>query len=288
MGSGGTGGPEPPWFLHEDTHMECSRFPSWESCSNFDAIENGRIFVVWDVCRVACDVLEIGRQYIHVKVLCKETQQSFLATFVYPLCHVNTRKEIWEHISSLGPSINLPWMVLWDFNCYLKPCEKKGGKKLLAYELKDLGECMRICGLVDAPSTGLKFSWTNGSLWTKLDRVLMNDVWHRKGLMCLANFLPMLLSSDHCQVVTSVLHKREEGSRPFKFFNMWLKHSDFKETLTTSWGMVVNRSDQYILCLKLKALKRPLKKLNKRVLGGILGKVSKVRTEFQEVVDLAI
>ncbi|GAA0163940.1 hypothetical protein LIER_43665 [Lithospermum erythrorhizon] len=69
------------------------RFPSWESCSNFDAIENGRIFVVWDVCRVACDILEIGCQHIHMKVLCKEMQQSFLTTFVYPLYDVVKRRE---------------------------------------------------------------------------------------------------------------------------------------------------------------------------------------------------
>ncbi|GAA0166841.1 hypothetical protein LIER_21906 [Lithospermum erythrorhizon] len=148
-------------------------------------------------------------------------------------------------------------MVLGDFNCYYKPSDKKGGKKLSAYELKDLGECMLMSGLMDAPSTGLKFSWTNGSLWTKLDRVLMNDVWHRMGLVCLAKFLPMLPSSNHCPVVTSVCHKEEEGSRPLNFFNMWPKHSDFEETLATSWGIVVKGSAQYVLCSKLKALKGP-------------------------------
>ncbi|KAG9159109.1 hypothetical protein Leryth_017575 [Lithospermum erythrorhizon] len=171
-----------------------------------------------------------------------------------------------------------------DFNCSCKPSEKCGRKKLTTYELKYLGEFMMKGGLEDAPSTGFHFTWNKGSLWTKLDQVLNNQAWHMMGSSCLAIFLPMEPFSDHCPVVVSVLQKGEGGCRPFKFFNMWLKHPDLKEIVTKSWEMVVTGSDRYVLCFKLKALKR----LKQGEYGGISAKATKSNADFKEAMDQSL
>ncbi|GAA0148557.1 hypothetical protein LIER_07962 [Lithospermum erythrorhizon] len=49
------------------------------------------------------------------------------------------------------------------------------GQARWTYLLRDLKEFMVASGLVDALATGSSFYiWTNGTLWSKLDRVLMN------------------------------------------------------------------------------------------------------------------
>ncbi|GAA0167309.1 hypothetical protein LIER_40352 [Lithospermum erythrorhizon] len=130
----------------------------------------------WDTNQVICDVLEVRDQYMHLRVRCTVTQQVFLATFVYHVYNVSRRRNLWEYLTLLGASITLPWIVLGDFNCFLFPQDKRGGQALTAYLFHDLQEFMMATSLVDASSSGSFYTWTNGSIWSKLDRVLMNFV----------------------------------------------------------------------------------------------------------------
>ncbi|KAG9133643.1 hypothetical protein Leryth_021637 [Lithospermum erythrorhizon] len=142
-----------------------SRFPGWGSCTNNNFIDGGRMLILWDGSRVNCEVLEIDSQHIHLKATCKVTQVSFMVTFVYPVYSIAERKKLWDHLTLVWLCKAFKWMAL---------------------------------GLEDAPSMGSFFTWTNGSIWSKLDRVLMNNVWSSLDLTCSASFLPMEPVSDHC------------------------------------------------------------------------------------------
>ncbi|GAA0146752.1 hypothetical protein LIER_36376 [Lithospermum erythrorhizon] len=63
---------------------------------------------------------------------------------------------------------------------------------------------------------------------------------------------------------------------------MWTKHPDFLDICATHWGKIVHGSAQYKLCIKLKALKKPLQALNWKEFGGISQKASSAKEEFQE------
>ncbi|GAA0142619.1 hypothetical protein LIER_03474 [Lithospermum erythrorhizon] len=118
-------------------------------------------------------------------------------------------------------------------------------------------------GLEDAPSMGSFFTWTNSSIWSKLDRVLMNNVWSSLDLTCSASFLPMELVSDHYPVITSLVKNFTSGIRPFKFMNMWLDHPSFDDVLRSVWDTWHGGMAHFSLCSKLKALKALLKALNR-------------------------
>jgi len=70
-----------------------------------------------------------------------------------------------------------PWMVLGDFNFVLPPADKHNGELVSSYETLDFRECCLDLGLQDVNYTGCHFSWTNGTMWSKLDRVLTNTLW---------------------------------------------------------------------------------------------------------------
>ncbi|GAA0174530.1 hypothetical protein LIER_27904 [Lithospermum erythrorhizon] len=147
---------------------------------------------------------------------------------------------------------------------------------------------MDSLGLVDAPYSGLRFTWSFKNLLTKLDRVLMNQGWNNLGLSCMATFLMMEPTLDHCPVIASVLRVTEDGSRPFKFFNMWTNHPDFLDICATHWRKRVYGSAQFKICTKLKALKNPLQALNIKKFGGISQKASSAKMEFQEAFDCLV
>lgn len=73
-----------------------------------------------------------------------------------------------------GSSVNIPWMVLGDFNSVTSPKEKEFGADVTAYETRDIHECFISLGMVDMVSVGCFFTWTKNSIWCKLDRVMVN------------------------------------------------------------------------------------------------------------------
>ncbi|GAA0144297.1 hypothetical protein LIER_44065 [Lithospermum erythrorhizon] len=140
--------------------------------------------------------------------------------------------------------------------------------------------------LVDAPLSGSFYTWTNDSLWPKLDRVLMNYVWSDRGLMCIAEFLPMEPISDHCPVLATMVSQLPRDSRSFKFYNMWLKHRSLAEVRNSIWGTEIRGTVQFVLCRKLKLLKKPLRKLNRDEFGGISDKSSRAKKAFKAAIIL--
>ncbi|KAF9613811.1 hypothetical protein IFM89_011980 [Coptis chinensis] len=60
---------------------------------------------------------------------------------------------------------------------------------------------------------------------------------------------------------------------PFKFFNMWCSHPNFKEVVMECWKEPIMGHSLYILTQKLKRLKAVLKKWNKETFGNIRFKV---------------
>ncbi|KAK4394386.1 hypothetical protein Sango_1909400 [Sesamum angolense] len=77
---------------------------------------------------------------------------------------------MWEKLLELGRPLNMPWIILGDFNCVKSPTEKQLG----------------------VPPT-----YDSNPVWCKLDRVLLNNDWLEAGLHCTAHFNPPGCLSDH-------------------------------------------------------------------------------------------
>ncbi|KAK4422070.1 hypothetical protein Salat_2157900 [Sesamum alatum] len=140
-----------------------------------------------------------------------------------------------EKLLELGQPINMPWIILGDFNCVKSPAEKQLG----------------------VPPT-----CDSNPVWCMLDRVLLNKEWLEVGLHCNAHFNPPGCLSDHSSGIVSILDLPAPMSKPFRFFNMWADHPDFIATVEHGWNLNVDGTPQFSLCKKLKALKGPLKAFN--------------------------
>ena len=77
--------------------------------------------------------------------------------------------------------INMPWIILCDFNCIAKLNERIGSPPRL-HDTIPLRHCMESCGLYDLKSNERFFTWTNkqsGSsrVMSKIDRTMGNHHW---------------------------------------------------------------------------------------------------------------
>ncbi|KAL0287460.1 UNVERIFIED_CONTAM: Retrovirus-related Pol polyprotein from type-2 retrotransposable element R2DM [Sesamum angustifolium] len=173
---------------------------------------------------------------------------------------------MWEKLLELGQPLNMPWIILGDFNCVKSPVEKQLGVPPTWYELKDFADCCLALGLHDAQTTGCYYTWYSNSdsnpVWCKLDRVLLNNDWLEAGFHCTAHFNPPGCLSDHSPGIVSIFDNPAPKPKPFRFFNMWADHPDFIPTIERQWRLNVEGTPQFRLCRKLKSLKSSLKAFN--------------------------
>jgi hypothetical protein len=125
-------------------------------------------------------------------------------------------------------------MVLGDFNSVLSSADKHNGAAVSLYETSDFRDCCFDLGLHDVNFTGCHFSWTNGSVWSKLDQVMINPSWSSLNQLTHVHFGPSGAFTDHSPAAVR-LGPFEQGRRCFNFFNMWASHVQFLSLVSSHW-----------------------------------------------------
>lgn len=82
---------------------------------------------------------------------------------------------------------------------------------------------------------GNRFTWSSGSHWAKLDRVLINAAWSSLNFNTQADFLDYNTLSDHTPTVVYFHAQPHTKDKPFKLLNMWMPHPNFSEVVRDKW-----------------------------------------------------
>ncbi|XP_011101354.1 uncharacterized protein LOC105179434 [Sesamum indicum] len=144
----------------------------------------------------------------------------------------------------VGPSreegcSNDPWLVGGDFNV-----------------IRDLNE---EAGLFPLPMQGEWYTWhnystTTRSLWKRLDRILINDLWFKRfPTSSYHSLLPR--TSDHSPLVLHGDSPQHNGGM-FRFDNYLANSPDFIPSVQNIWQHEVIGVPMYAVTHKLKALKQ--------------------------------
>lgn len=183
-------------------------------------------------------------------------------------------------MEAFGGSLQVPWLVLGDFNCNLHLDDRMGGKVPSPYDIRDFTEICQALNLSDIQSYGCRYTWTNCSIsnpiWSKLDRALGNDTW-MQNMNYVVNFLPAGCISDHSPSLVVPANRPPIVKSAFKFFNMWAGHNDFQSIVGKVWDQSMHGVEQYKLCKRLKLLKQPLRKLNEKEFSHITSRAVEAR-----------
>ncbi len=271
------------------SHFANNYFPNWKMVNNSDQDPKGRMAIFWNPAFLSFEDIKIMDQSIHCEVRCCITHLRFNVSFVYAKYCVVTRRLLWDWLANWVPNTSMPWVVLGDFNCVCDHTETVGYVDSGDYFFHDIRQFRTTLCLDDAPSIGSRFTWNRGEKWAKLDRVLINPDWNANGIDCRAEFCDMNVESDHCPVLFSFGQELVgRGVSPFKFFNMWIKHPSFRDIVKDSWEVDVMGTKQFQLISKLKRLKGPLRRLNKKEFGSISVRVEEAKEDFKHHLDLLV
>ncbi|XP_020271823.1 uncharacterized protein LOC109846993 [Asparagus officinalis] len=89
--------------------------------------------------------------------------------------------------------------------------------------------------------------------------------------------------SDHSPALISIADDgMEEGKKPFKFFNMWVRHSDYFSIVKSIWEQNVEGYKMFSFHTKLRKLKFALKNLNKKYFMNISVQVCRAKEELED------
>nr|TKS16686.1 hypothetical protein D5086_0000020940 [Populus alba] len=175
-----------------------------------------------------------------------------------------------------------PWLILGYFNSLLSSSDKHNGEAISSYEVSDFNGCCLDIGLRDVNYTGCHYTWSNGTVWSKLDRVLINPFWPSLHRSTHVHFETPGAFSDHSPAAVR-LDPYVQGRRSFKFFNMWAAHDQFMGVVSSCWSSSIYGTPMYILCRKLKLLKGPLKELNRLHFSHISERVSRLESQLDQL-----
>ena len=154
-----------------------------------------------------------------------------------------------------------PWCVLGDFNTMLRVGERFGGVDVTDRETRDFASCLHQSGLEEFPFEGAFFTWTNKTVWSRIDRAFHNDFWFNCSDYTHVGYKSQGLS-DHTPIILSFPQCPKPVSS-FQFCEMWTKDRSFKDIVVQGLQKRTRGSSLKDLQHVLNALKPPLRRLNR-------------------------
>lgn len=266
--------------LDKVTSFMHRKFRGWDWCSNLEQVTGGRILIIWNPNLIECTPLSFSPQVIHCQVTDKVASKKFICSFVYSFNTVAERADLWNSLISWGVNNNEHWILLGDFNSTLNAEDRLSGIPIANSDMDAFVSCTTVLGLEDMFSIGKKFTWSNGTHWAKLDRVLHNSLWNSLNFTCQADFMDYNTLSDHTPALVNLSAQTLTKAKPFKFLNMWMSHPEFKDTVVENWSTPVYGTKQFRFCMKLKALKHALKTLNRQHFSHISERTKRAQDSY--------
>ncbi|XP_024190514.1 uncharacterized protein LOC112194518 [Rosa chinensis] len=97
---------------------------------------------------------------------------------VYTKTTVAGRRHLWQELIQIHSQHGQgPRLVFGDFNCILGAHEKRGGAPPNGTSCLEFSQMCCDCELLDIPTNGLAYTWSNGHTEVRLDRSLGNMEW---------------------------------------------------------------------------------------------------------------
>ncbi|XP_062093789.1 uncharacterized protein LOC133799813 [Humulus lupulus] len=260
-----------------------NKFRNWDYYTSL--VTEGRILIIWRKMFVNGSVLEENSQFVHCLVKMTGHNRSFNVTFVYGRNTLEERKALWQGLAQLGcPTYS--WMVLGDFNALFTARGRSGGKSVSPMELVDSSHWIALTNLEALKSTVSFFTWTNNQeggarIYSKIDHAFINEDW-LDDFPNTSVVFKWETVSDHCSCTISMLPVENLGIKPFRFYNLWTDHVNFKQLVLDNWRQPMRGKGLKSIFLKTMRLKHKLKSFNMDCIGDLGVNFQSAKDQFQE------
>ena len=252
-------------------------FPNWRWHYNFQNNPKGRIWLLWNPTYYSVEILATTDQLIHGRVKQLHSKNCFLVTVVYGMNSLMHRQRLWDDLIDICPN-DEAWCIFGDFNAVRSLEDRIGGDLITDQELQELNLVMNSYVLHEPSTVGSYYTWTNRRIWSKIDRVLINDHWHDTFYYTFIQALPMGIS-DHTPMMVQFV-PTPKPKTGFQYCNMWSSHPDFPCIIQ---GINETKADSMSELYKLlDVIKAKLRRLHKNKFADLREQQLKAREVLEE------
>ncbi|KAJ8440382.1 LOW QUALITY PROTEIN: hypothetical protein Cgig2_019371 [Carnegiea gigantea] len=255
-------------------------FASWRWIHNFHLNSKGRIWLAWRPSTYQIKLIRMSEQLIHCEL---SINKHFYLSIIYGLNHEQQRESLWNDLMDISSSIDRAWCLMGDFNTLRFKEDRIGGNEVQDSDIGELATLLDACEIHDLKSSGAYYSWTNKTIWSRIDHVFLNDIWYDSFDYTHSSYLPNSLS-DH----TPILLQFPSSPRPpsvFQYCDMWSKHKEFNNIIL-SHKDVATRSPMLSLCGLLKRLRHPLRSLHRDNFVDLRNQQVRARNTLESLQEL--
>ncbi|XP_042041211.1 uncharacterized protein LOC121786644 [Salvia splendens] len=255
-------------------------FRSWQFTHNLSQLTCGRMLLIWNPQTAKVDIVK-KKQAIHTRIRCTRTLNEFNYSIVYGLYTDKERHLIWSSVIDFCGQVD-PFLISGDFNS--SPEERtRGTRRTPNKESKELIATCALLGLQDVTAIGCEFTWTNGRVFSKIDRIMVNEGWHNAGYLSSARFPPPGARTDHSPAIATLFGELRSFPKPFKIFNFWLTHAGFEPLLRDHWRTPIQGCKQFVLMERGKEFKKILKSFNFKEFSNLSQRVKDYTKEMEDL-----
>lgn len=207
-------------------------------------------------------------------------------TLFYGSPHAPLRKFSWNLLRTLADMPANPWIVMGDFNEVCFSWERKSNRLKGEWQMKNFRKALQDSGLFDMGFRGVPYTFSNrrmGICETKarLDRAMVSADWFAKFPSSQITHVKTA-TSDHDLLLMDFMEQHVRSSKKlFKFEPMWLRCSDFNETVCKSWSDAVNGNKP--LGQTLQRCSKDLTEWNRSSVGSVRDNIRILRSELEQV-----
>ncbi|XP_019262454.1 PREDICTED: uncharacterized protein LOC109240279 [Nicotiana attenuata] len=200
---------------------------------NYQAVVNGRIWLVWDPQWCEVRMVRDEAQIFHCEITSKIGDIKCYLTIVYGFNAVEHMRALWENLKDVAMGVNKPWLIAGDFNAVMYQDDRMFGNPITYTEVKEYSKCMRELLLTEVQWRGDYYTWSNKQLNndrinSRLDKAFGNHEWMMTwGHLIMQYDEPFI--SDHAPMLLTIVSSNSSIKVPFKIFNIWAEHKEFLE-----------------------------------------------------------
>jgi len=222
--------------LENSNKVAARVFPQWRWENNSTPSVKGRVWVAWHPQIYDLQVLQKTDQLIHCHATQLSSMNKFYITFVYGMNHADQRQSLWKNLLDISLQMTEAWCILGDFNAILYKEDRLGGNNVLNTEIKELADFIDQCDLQELRWDGSYYSWTNKTIWSRIDRVFINIHWYGVCDFTLTHYKTNALS-DHTPLLVQFPATPKPKHR-FQFCDMWCGHPDFTKIIDSAMNSI--------------------------------------------------
>jgi hypothetical protein len=205
----------------------------------------------WCLCLKHIDPIVVLVDDQHVSLTINDNGNDFCFSVVYASTSYIKRRSLWQALSSVPNSYNMPWSYIGDFNTICGAHEYRGNFLPAKLPMAGFLNWSDSHNLIHLPTRGSIYTWSNGRggvhhTEKRLDRVISNQNLLN---VCLFIYYSTLtrFRSDHFPLLLEIKFQNIRYISNFKFLEMWSYHNDCSSFINSVWNKQIFGSPMQIL-----------------------------------------